>query len=171
MRIKSLLLIVLFSAVSVACAKPVIVSGQDLPPDKQATLSSGSGITINEIDEIPLDGRRFILAPGTYSIDVTSKRDLKDSNLMFKGVISQLDCKIEVELKPGEELMISSRIRTGKTTYSGGNPLVGYSTEITASSSLGDDRSQSVPAISCNRTTDCSKLDRFMVKGGSEVCD
>jgi hypothetical protein len=66
--------------------------------------------------------------------------------------------------------MISSRVRVGKDTYSGGNRSVGYGTEITVSSSI-EDRTKSIPAGECHVSTDCSKLNRYMVKGGSAVCD
>jgi hypothetical protein len=145
-----------------SCSKPVIVSGMDLPIEDRTQLSLGGGIRLDELDGEKINGRRFVLAPGTYSIAASSKRDLEDVNSALKGAVEILECKFEVALQPGEEIHVSSRLKKGKGRFSKGYDMTGFHTVVRLDSSI-DERSRVLEPYECEDRIDCRKVDRSQV--------
>ena len=96
----------LLAAMQLSCSGPVILSGTDLPPEQRAEVRTGSGVRVHRVDGMDVDGRRFELAPGTHSIELSSKRDVKKVNTLLAGVIDELECRIDLDLLPGEKIFI-----------------------------------------------------------------
>jgi len=142
-----------------ACATPINISGQDLPPEQQSTLHARRGITIHRIGAKPTEGRLFVLAPGLYPLEFTSRLDLGSADRSMASVLNVLECKTEIEFRAGEEVRLSGKIRTGSF-----DPITGYSdkglhTEISLESSI-EGRSSKIDTSECESWIDCDHVDR-----------
>ena len=140
-------------------AAPIIISGQDLPPEQQSLLRARRGININRIGVEATDGRYFLLTPGSYSLELTSKQDLGSADRSLASVLNMLECEIEIELLPGEEVQLSGRVRTGSFDQSGAYSQNGFHTEISLQSSI-EDRSIMVDTSLCESWIDCDHVDK-----------
>jgi len=104
----------------ISCAAaPIIISGQDLATEQQSLLRARRGIKISRIGMEATDGRYFVLAPGSYSLELTSKQDLGSAARSLASVLNILECEVEIEFLPGEEVQLSGRVRTGSFDQSG----------------------------------------------------
>jgi len=143
----------------VSCAAPIIISGQDLPPEQQSLLRTRRGINISRIGAEATDGRYFVLAPGSYSVKLTSKQDLGSADRSIAGVLNVLKCEVEIEFLPGEEVQFSGKVRTGSFDESGTYSEKGFHTQISLQSSIGD-RSFMVDTSICESWIDCDHVDK-----------
>lgn len=142
-----------------SCSAPIIISGQELPPEQQSFLHARRGITIHRIGAEPTDGRLFVLAPGLYPIEFKSTLDLESADRSMASVLNVLECAIEIEFMPGEEVRLSGRVRTGSFDSSGGYSKKGFHTEISLQSSI-EGRSSMIDTSGCESWIDCDHLDR-----------
>jgi hypothetical protein len=143
----------------ISCAAPIIISGQDLPPEQQSLLRARRGINISRIGAEATDGRYFSLAPGSYSLQLTSKQDLGSADRSMASVLNILECEVEIEFLPGEEVQLSGRVRTGSFDQSGAYSQEGFHTEISLQSSIRD-RSAMVDTSDCKSWIDCDHVDK-----------
>jgi hypothetical protein len=165
MKNQSSLWIVVASLVSLSCAKPVVFSGGDLPENQRAVFAGGSGIEVHHIDGVEVDGRLFILAPGTYAIQFASTLDMKKANPMLKGILNIADCKTEIQLDPGEELVLSSRLKMKSDAIL----LSNIEHTIKLKSSSNDEHSRTLGHGECVETINCDRADRLqLVAAGCE---
>ncbi len=153
-----------FAAVQISCSTPVILSGADLPAEGRAEIRAGAGVRIHSVDGMEVQGRRFELAPGTYSIELSSKRDVRKVNPLLAGVIAELECKIDLDLLPGEKVFVSSRLRRKKTRPRAGHDFSGFHSEVRLDSSI-EGGSRLLESEECVGRLDCRKLDRLQVVG------
>ena len=154
----------ILATVQLSCSGPVIVSGADLPPEQRAEVSTRSGVRIHRIDGVDVKGRNFILAPGTHEIELVSKRDLKKVNTALTGIVDELECTADIDLLPGENLSLSSRLRREKGRFRGGFDLSGFHTEIRLESSI-EGEIRLLDTDECVQRFDCSKLDSSQLAG------
>jgi len=140
-------------------AAPIIISGQDLPPEQRSILRARRGIKISRIGMEATDGRYFVLAPGSYSLELTSKQDLGSADRSLASVLNMLECEVEIEFLPGEDVQLSGRVRTGSFDQSGAYSQNGFHTEISLQSSI-DDRSTMVDTSLCKSWIDCDHVDK-----------
>ena len=141
------------------CASPVMHSGADLFPDQQAQLRVSRGVVIYDIDGVPVEGRWFIMKPGSYAVHFSSKQDLKSVNGAMAGVIDELECKVDLELLPGEEVYLKARMKIGPSRFSGGYTKFGFHNEVAVKSS-DDTRDHLVDTHGCKSSYDCRKANR-----------
>ena len=148
----------------ISCAAPVILSGADLPPGERAEIRAGTGIRIRKVEGAEVEGRRFELAPGSYSIELSSKRDVKKVEPVLAGVIAELECKVDLDLQPGEKVFVSARLRRDKARLRGGYEFSGFRSEVRLDSSV-EGQSRILESDECVGHLDCRKLDRLQVVG------
>ena len=152
----------------ISCASAVLLSGEDLVPQRRSEFRALTGIAFLRSDYEKVDGRWFIVKPGRHSIELISRRDSKVINPALEGMIKELTCAIEVDVRPGERIQISSRLRKGKPRFSKGFSSSSFHTEISLESSV-EGRSGFVDTTKCMSRTDCKKVDRMRVFARS--CD
>ncbi len=145
-----------------SCASRTILSGADLTPEEQAQLRGRRGIKFLEIDGQSVSGRWLVLAPGTYDIEYFSAQDAGDVVSALGGVVEELTCDLDLELLPGEEVYVASKMKKGPPRFSGGYSRFGFHTEVTIASSIGG-RSSEVDTSRCERRINCRKVDRKQV--------
>ncbi len=142
-----------------ACATPINISGQDLPPEQRSTLHARRGITIDRIGVEPTKGRLFVMAPGLYPLEFTSRIDLGSADRSMESVLSVLQCKIEVEFRPGEKVRLSGKIESGSFDPATGYSERGLHTEISLESSI-EGRSSIIDTSTCQSWIDCGRVDK-----------
>lgn len=145
-----------------SCASPFFLSGEGLSSEERAEFRAGRRIKFVQIDGHTVDGRWLVMKPGIYSVGFTSKRDVKTVNSALEGVVGELECKIKLEVRAGEEVYMSSRLKIGRPRFSGGYSMSGFHTEITLESSI-EGRSRIVDTGQCVHRIDCRKVDRSRV--------
>ena len=142
-----------------ACATPINISGQDLPPEQQSTLHARRGITIHQIGAKPTDGRLFVLAPGLYPLEFTARMDLGSADRSMASVLNVLECKIEIEVRPGEKVRLSGKVKSGSFDPDTGYSEKGLHTEISLESSI-EGRSSMIDTSECQSWIDCDYVDK-----------
>jgi hypothetical protein len=140
-------------------ATPVVISGQDLAPQQQSQLRARRGIAIGRIGVEPTDGRLFALAPGHYPIAFRSTLDLAGADRSLASVRQVMECEIEIEFLPGENVQLSGKVRTGSVGQTGRYTEKGFHTEITLESSI-EDRSTMIDTSECSTWIDCDHVDK-----------
>lgn len=146
----------------ISCASPVFHSGEELSTEERSELRAGRGINFLRIDGDTVDGRWLIMKPGDYTLEFTSKRDVKAFNSALTGVVDELECTIKVEVLASEEVYLSSRLKTGPPRFSGGYSTSSFHTEVALDSSV-EGRSRSIDTSRCAHRIDCRKVDRTRV--------
>jgi len=145
-----------------SCASPVLLSGEALVPQRRAQLRALTGMTFVRIDEKAVDGRWYIVRPGEHELELRSRRDSKAINPALEGMVKELSCTIEVNVRPGEELHFSSKLKKGKPRYSEGFSKSNFYTEILLESSI-EGSLGILDTSQCRARTDCKKVDRRRV--------
>lgn len=139
------------SLIILSCAKPIVFSGGDLPPERRALLGASAGIEFHQIDDFDVEGKLIILAPGSYAIAFSSTRDRKQNKVFFDRVVDIVDCTADITLAAGEELTLSSRLMVRSRSSRS------IDHEIHFTSSLDDDSFEQ-PSITCDRTVDYDRV-------------
>ena len=147
------------SLLALSCSTPIIISGQNLPPEQRSSLHSGRGITLTRIGVEPTHGRLFVLAPGLYPVELTSKQDLESVDRSMASVLSMMHCEIEIEFMPGEEVRLVGKVRTGSFDSVDRYSEKGFHTEISLQSSI-DARSTMIDTSECESWIDCDHVDK-----------
>lgn len=158
-RAKWIAILMSISTGLASCASPVFLSGEGLPEEERSEFQAGHGIEFVRVDGDEVGARWLIMEPGTYTIEFKSKRDVKTVNVALEGVVDELECTIKVEVLAGEDVYVSSRLKTGSSRFSGGYSTSGFHTEASISSSL-EGRSRSVDTSQCDHRIDCRKVNR-----------
>jgi len=145
------------------CASPVVLSGGDLPPNEQGHLRAGRGVDLLGVNGNPTNERWLIVEPGRYSVHVLSELDAESVNISMAGIIDTTECRdVKINVAPGEEIFVSSRMKTGPSKFSGGYSQFGFHNEISIKSSI-EGRDRLVNTSKCDNRYDCSRANRKYV--------